>query len=43
MVALKKHDNDYLINYLLKILELLKKPMLDEKDLVKLLNLFENE
>ena len=39
MVALKKHENDYLLKYLLKVLEMLKNPMLEKKDLKKLLNL----
>ena len=39
LVALKKHENDYLLKYLLKVLEMLKNPMLEKKDLKKLLNL----
>ena len=42
MALLKKHDNDELIKHLLKILDLLKKPILDEKKLKKLLNFFTN-
>ena len=41
MVALKKHNNDDLINYLLEILKFLKNPILEEKDLTKLLKLLE--
>ena len=43
MAAKRKHDNEQLIKHLLKILELLKKPFLDEKELKKLINLFINE
>jgi hypothetical protein len=43
LVLLKKYNNDELIKYLLQILELLKKPFLDEKELKKLINLFTNE
>ena len=42
MVVVKIHNNDELIKYLLQILDLLKKPFLDEKKLKKLLNLFTN-
>ena len=34
MVALKKHDNDNLVKYLLEVREFLKHPMLEEKDLI---------
>ena len=37
MVALKKHNNDDLIKYLLNVLKLLKNPILEGKDLIKLL------
>ena len=40
MVALKKLDNDALIKYFLKVLEMLKNPMHEDKDLKKLLSLF---
>jgi len=33
MVALKKHNNDDLIKYLLNVLEMLKNPMMEEKDI----------
>ena len=39
MARLKKHDNDELIKHLLKILDLLKKPIIDEKELKKLIDL----
>ena len=39
LVFVKKHTNDELIKYLLQILDLLKKPFLDEEKLKKLLNL----
>ncbi len=42
MVLLKILNNDELIKYLLKILDLLKKPFLEEKNLKNLLNLFKN-
>ena len=42
LVFVKKHTNDELIKYLLQILQLLKKPILDEKKLKKLLSLFTN-
>ncbi len=42
MALLKKYDNDELIKHLLKIIDLLKKPILDEKELKKLLNFFTN-
>ena len=43
LVLLKKYNNDELIKYLLQIIDLLKKPFLDEKELKKLLNLLTNE
>ena len=33
MVALKQHENDDLIKYLLNVLEMLKNPMMEEKDI----------
>ena len=42
LVFVKKHTNDELIKYLLQILQLLRKPFLDEKKLKKLLSLFTN-
>ncbi len=33
LLFVKKHNNDELIEYLLQILDLLKKPFLDEKKL----------
>ncbi len=33
MVALKQHENDDLIKYLLNVLEMLKNPMMEEKDM----------
>jgi len=42
LVLIKKHNIDELIKYLLKILELLKKPFLDEKELQKIMNLLTN-
>ena len=33
MVALMKHNNDDLIKYLLNVLEMLKNPMMEEKDI----------
>ena len=42
LVFVKKHTNDELIKYLLQILDLLKKPFLDEEKLKKLLNLLKN-
>ena len=43
MVNLKKHDNDNLIKYLLDVLEMLKNPMMEEKDLGKLSGMFNIE
>ena len=43
MMNLKKHENDKLMEYLLNVIEMLKKTILEEKDLPKLLNLLENE
>ena len=42
MLALKKHDNQNLIEYFLKVLEMIKNPFLEEKDFRKLLSLFNN-
>ena len=42
MVVVKIHNNDELIKYLLQILDLLKKPFLEEKNLKNLMNLFKN-
>ena len=42
MFLVKIYNNDELIKYLLEILDLLKKPFLDENKLKKLLNLFTN-
>jgi hypothetical protein len=33
VVALKKHNNDDLIKYLLNVLEMLKNPMIEEKEI----------
>ena len=33
MVVLKKHNNDKLLKYLLEVMELLKKPTFEEKEL----------
>ena len=38
---LKKHENDNLMEYLLNVIEMLKKTILEEKDLPKLLNLLQ--
>ena len=43
MINLKKHENDKLMEYLLNVIEMLKKTILEEKDLPKLLNLLEIE
>ena len=43
MIALKKHDNDNLIKYLHEILEMSKKPSLEEKELKKLQSLLKIE
>ena len=43
MMNLKKHENDNLMEYLLNVIEMLKKTILEEKDLTKLLNLLEIE
>jgi len=43
MIALKKHNNDDLIKYLLNVLEMLKSSMMEEKDFRKLLILFNPE
>ena len=39
MIALKKYDNDKLIKYFLNVIEMLKNPMMEEKDLKKLISL----
>ena len=43
MLALKKYNNDELIKYFIKVLEMLKNPMLDEKDLQNFLSLIKIE
>ena len=43
MVASKKHDHDKLIKYLLSVLEMLKDPMLEKKNVNKLFSLFGKE
>ena len=40
---LKKHENNKLIEYLLNVIEMLNKTILEEKDLTKLLNLLQIE
>ena len=39
MMNLKKHENDKLMKCLLNVIEMLKKTILEERDLPKLLNL----
>ena len=43
MLLFKRYDNDYLIKYFLKVFEMLKMPIFENKDLKKLINLFEIE
>lgn len=43
MLKSKQHDNDKLIEYLFKVFEMLKNPMLIKTDLKQLLKFFEFE
>ena len=43
MMNLKNYENDQLMEYLLNVIEMLKKKILEEKDLPKLLNLLQIE
>jgi hypothetical protein len=43
MCDLKTYDNEKLIDYFLKVLEMIKNPFLVEKEFRKLMTLFNNE